>query len=479
MFIKRYYSKLFRRRSRRSILLKLILITFCFGAFIQINYNALYLLSQNTYGNLTLCTNTTRNKTILNCSGDPLKQWCKNEINLCHSSLSIYNKLFFVTHSVILQTKFAQGKRLGGEDIQTVLNQAERDEYFQFNKEFLKLPCDISIPKDLSLANHLSSVLSSITPYRTCMDVHLRINETTIAVNRQDYVNIYHTMTDLYTVYLLCRFFQRDPKSVRILFVDAHPKGNLDIFWSKLFHSYTRLGQLKKYPTIFYQELIWSQPQLNSEIDLQRDRRQAPSFFFDFRDHILKQFNVPFEYKKPIDCNSLQIFLLCRRNYVAHPRNPTGKITRQLQNEKQIINDLTKVFSNNSKINFTYNYYENLTMEEQLKITTQKDIFIGMHGAGLTHVLFLKTNRTLIELTTAQWQSQIHYELWASMNHVHHHFCSSKDGSAASAQTILNCINLKISQMCPSMTVNSLHSNQTIKLTPTVSKNISNSTIHI
>ena len=86
-------------------------------------------------------------------------------------------------------------------------------------------------------------------------------------------------MTDLYTAYLLCRFFQRDPKSVRILFIDAHPKGNLDIFWSQLFHSYTRLGHLKNGSSILYRELIWAQPQPKSDIDMQRNRRVPTQLF--------------------------------------------------------------------------------------------------------------------------------------------------------------------------------------------------------
>jgi hypothetical protein len=76
---------------------------------------------------------------IIDCTGDPLKQWCKNPIHLCNSSLIIFNKLFAKTHSIILQTKFAQGKRQGGEDLNNVLNQTEKDEYFHFEKGFIQV----------------------------------------------------------------------------------------------------------------------------------------------------------------------------------------------------------------------------------------------------------------------------------------------------------------------------------------------------
>lgn len=39
-----------------------------------------------------------------------------------------------------------------------------------------------------------------------------------------------------------------------------------------------------------------------------------------------------------------------------------------------------------------------LTFKEQLHITYNTDIFIGMHGAGLTHLLFLPEWAVLFEL---------------------------------------------------------------------------------
>lgn len=76
---------------------------------------------------------------LIDCNGDPLKQWCENPIHLCNSSLIIFNKLFAKTHSIILQTKFAQGRRQGGEDLNNVLNQTENDEYFHFEKGFIQV----------------------------------------------------------------------------------------------------------------------------------------------------------------------------------------------------------------------------------------------------------------------------------------------------------------------------------------------------
>jgi hypothetical protein len=138
MFVKNY-SRLSNLRHHRYYLPRIIVILICICSFFQLKYSFIDLVSKNILISVTIPKNVLFNKPILNCSGDPLKQWCENEIDLCNSSLIQYNELFLLTRSVILQPKLATGKRLGGEDIEHVLNQPEKDEYFHFEKEFIKV----------------------------------------------------------------------------------------------------------------------------------------------------------------------------------------------------------------------------------------------------------------------------------------------------------------------------------------------------
>jgi hypothetical protein len=132
------YSRLSIRR-RRQFLSRIIIIIICVSLFVQIKYNVFHFSFTKILINNMSCGNISFNKPILNCSGDPLTQWCRNELNLCNSCFIVYNNLFPVTRSVILQPEFAKGKRIGGENIQDVLNQPEKDEYFQFEKQFIKV----------------------------------------------------------------------------------------------------------------------------------------------------------------------------------------------------------------------------------------------------------------------------------------------------------------------------------------------------
>ena len=136
MLIKRY-SIFFIRRHRRY-LLRVPFIMLCLCLYIPIKHSFIDPLSRTIFVNNELNTNVLDEKTY-NCSGDPLKQWCANQINLCNSSIIVYNNLFVLTRSVVLQANLTKGKRLGGEDIKNVLNQPEQDEYFQFENEFIKV----------------------------------------------------------------------------------------------------------------------------------------------------------------------------------------------------------------------------------------------------------------------------------------------------------------------------------------------------
>ena len=132
-------SRIFIRRYRPWILYTIIL---CLCVYIYYQSQSISRGSsdsnKDTLSNVS-CQHVKFHKPQLNCSGDPLKQWCENEVHLCNSSLIIYHKLFTITHSAIVQRQFARGKRLGGEEIQDVLNQPEHDEYFQFQKNFLQV----------------------------------------------------------------------------------------------------------------------------------------------------------------------------------------------------------------------------------------------------------------------------------------------------------------------------------------------------
>jgi hypothetical protein len=116
---------------RRCYYYNIIVISICLCLLFLIQYD---------FSDENLSKNPSPIKPItLDCTDDPLQQWCQNQIHLCNSSLIIFNQLFAKTHSVILQRQFAIGKRQGGEELNNVLNQPENDEYFDFKQDFIQV----------------------------------------------------------------------------------------------------------------------------------------------------------------------------------------------------------------------------------------------------------------------------------------------------------------------------------------------------
>ena len=82
---------------------------------------------------------------------------------------------------------------------------------------------------------------------------------------------------------------------------------------------------------------------------------------------------------------------------VLRKRTPQRNIGRILANEAEIITSLQQL-ANSKKIRFLAVDLAELTMREQLEITSATDILIGVHGAGLSHSIFLQPEAILIEI---------------------------------------------------------------------------------
>ncbi|XP_067626154.1 EGF domain-specific O-linked N-acetylglucosamine transferase [Eurosta solidaginis] len=109
---------------------------------------------------------------------------------------------------------------------------------------------------------------------------------------------------------------------------------------------------------------------------------QGSGLFRAFSEFILHRLEIPF--RPPIPQAKLRITFLSRRTKY-----------RQVLNE----NELLEALGTNSSYHVQRISFERgLSFSEQLAITRNTDILIGMHGAGLTHLLFLPNWATIFEL---------------------------------------------------------------------------------
>ncbi|CRK98954.1 CLUMA_CG012088, isoform A [Clunio marinus] len=104
--------------------------------------------------------------------------------------------------------------------------------------------------------------------------------------------------------------------------------------------------------------------------------------FHAFAEHVLHRLQIK---QHPVEMKSkLRITFLSRETKY-----------RKVRNEKKL---LKRISSNSDYVVKRVNFAKNISFEDQLKITRNTDIFIGIHGAGLTHLLFLPKWATLFEL---------------------------------------------------------------------------------
>ncbi|XP_073986777.1 EGF-domain O-GlcNAc transferase isoform X1 [Rhodnius prolixus] len=115
---------------------------------------------------------------------------------------------------------------------------------------------------------------------------------------------------------------------------------------------------------------------------------EKSGLFRSFSQHVLHRLKIPVH--KPKD-SRIRVTLLSRDTSY-----------RNILNEGKLIAAL----KNNSMYNVqrvVYNKY--LTFKEQLEITRNSDLFIGIHGAGLTHLLFLPDWAVIFELYNCEDES--------------------------------------------------------------------------
>ena len=345
------------------------------------------------------------------------KLWKDNMRVFCNGSFLAFAAEFAFARDIILDPSQAKGL-LGGEELNTVLNQDEKLEFYKFKKGFFVLSCQPSY--SFGSKNYLNTWLAMI--HSSYYQIKLRISKVnkqfTLALTRFEYANLFHTVTDFYNAFLAMTFFKKTPEETAILLVDGHPKGSLDDTWSVLFNKVTRIGHVSN--VTLYNEFVWVEQGYNSPMNNQK--ANSIPLVEEFREFFLNRHEVDGK-SHNLNCSSINLSFLWRRNYFAHPRNPSGQVSRKIKNEEQLVKYVSEKFMN---VNVKAYQLDQFNMSMQLAIISKTDILVGMHGAGLTHSMFLPKHAGLIEFYPNYWPSSIamfkaiarfrnlHYENWVN-----------------------------------------------------------------
>lgn len=349
----------------------------------------------------------------------PFVHYVKGMNCLEGGDIAVFEDKFVRFNNVIIDSSKITNSRKGGEKIEEVWNQKEEEEYFKLEPGFFKASCLRQPAFAFPPSDHLSEWCKSLQCYKaneTVLSDYPVLRGTTLAIQRYEYVNLYHTMTDFYNAFVLMLIFGIPPSKLNILAVDAHPEGALDPVWMTLFGKFFRAGRLKE-PTVF-ENFVWGLLGYFSPLN-EHERMQVP-YLSEFREFFLSRYNISTDHV--IDCAKINVVIIWRRDYVAHPRNPNGNVVRKFDNEEEIVQEVKATLGPGANVQGMQ--LDNMQMTDQLQAIAKADILMGMHGAGLSHILFLPATSGVIEFKPeysnpalqhfkafAQWRN-LPYTIW-------------------------------------------------------------------
>ena len=192
----------------------------------------------------------------------------------------------------------------------------------------------------------------------------------TIAIPRSEWLNYYHSVVDLYNCYFLTRFFGELPSNTRILFLDEFDVSPFQELWTAQFKEVLTSSRLER--SVGFQRLVISP--INHESPFAPGLGSCPPYFEDFSRLFQKPNEVP--------------------DQLTFVSRSLAK-QRKLANEEEFIEALRERLPH-ARIECVL--LEHLTPLEQISMMSRTKLLVGMHGAGLTHSVFLPSQSGLFEI---------------------------------------------------------------------------------
>ncbi|XP_043933841.1 EGF domain-specific O-linked N-acetylglucosamine transferase isoform X2 [Protopterus annectens] len=202
-------------------------------------------------------------------------------------------------------------------------------------------------------------------------------------------VNMYHHFCDFVNLYITQHINNSFSMDVNVVMWDTSPFGYGDLFsdtW-KAFTSY-EIIHLKTYDykRVCFKDAIFSLlPRMRYGLFYNTPLIAGCSstgLLKAFSQHVLHRLNITQEETK---VGKIRITLLAR-----------STTYRKILNQDELVNAMKTMFNFDVRV-VDYKYRE-MGFLDQLQVTHNTDIFIGMHGAGLTHLLFLPDWAVIFEL---------------------------------------------------------------------------------
>lgn len=324
--------------------------------------------------------------------------------------------------------------------------------------KLFSIPCDDELPvykfqfgKDGTVLREWMKTMEVFPHSEVSKFGNTTVETATIVIMRFEAHNLYHTLCEWYNVFVVAKLLKLNPKHVGILFMDDRPRGLMDDTWMTLFGHMTRYSKLPA--NAIFKNLIWNVIGYESPVNF-HNLKILP-YVDDFYNFFIRSLGI--SEAKVLNCKMLHVTIIWRRDYMSHPerQNDTGGlIHRKFQNENEIldvINDMLHGHLIQTVI------LEHVGMNDQVKLLTNTDLLIGMHGAGMAHVMILPKHAAVFETFPDYWGFQRHFKAFARWRGVKYLGWQNKDSrneypnfyTRIPADVVRSHLEVLINYLCP------------------------------
>jgi len=301
-------------------------------------------------------------------------------------------------HNVLVDVNKMHLENDGGEVLQSVMNQAEEKEFItSYENGAFVIPSNEIMPMDyttLEERQYKSLLLGALDSFERstkddkCSSL-LSVDTPVLFVARHGYVNLRHTLLDVYNAHVALSQYAPDmsmSSPVNVVFLDSHPQGALDSLWSKFFRGDVKhISSYNYQPTCFKHAIFpppWYLSPFQSQVNGSPCKPQK-DVLQSFLTKLYKAYNID---GANVIFNPNRVVIINRQPYISHPRANSTYISRQITNFNALKSYLQEKLPN---LEVILARPETLDFGQQIALFQSTSILIGTSGSGLMNTLFM------------------------------------------------------------------------------------------
>jgi hypothetical protein len=257
----------------------------------------------------------------------------------------------------------------------------------------------------------------------------------TIVVQRFEYVNLYHTATELASAvnsFLRAEKTRRNQAGaeattvlsepgvgpVRVLFLDGHAKGNLDELWAGVFGpgaTVVRAGTLTG--PLCLDEVVFAEIGYSSHINIhpidnglnaltgKPGNRCVFAPALTLSGAVARMTNT----LNARRVNKKAVFIMRDHpSKPAHPRMNIHHLERSMGNAREL-QARADYLRKERGLDISLAYLSELPFAEQVELIKSCDVVISVHGAALTHLIWADPDTLFVELSPSSYGQRMHF----------------------------------------------------------------------